>query len=201
MSSFSYNDERHEYKMGETVIPSLTQMLDADGLSGHLDRIPADVLNAKKEYGTRGHLALQKAEYGYGIDEEFKQHCVDWLEICRRMNWIIDGIPIWEICELPRLAGVSGFSFGFTPDRAHPSAVVEIKFTYNPEVSHGIQTALQVLGMNYPTTTPRWVAYFDREGIKKLHPCGPTIKRNGKILDVWEECDRILFEHAVELEA
>lgn len=195
-----YREAEHLYLLDGQAIPSLTQMLDADGCNGHLDGVPADVLNAKAEWGTRLHLALQKVEYGFGVDEEFKQHCVEWLEVCERMKWGKNHMPIWKCCELPTVGMVQGFAFGFTPDRAAPESVVEVKGTYAPHFGHGIQTALQVLGMGYSRETPRFVAYFDKEGFKKLITCGPTIKRDGQVLDVWSEAERILFEHAFALE-
>jgi hypothetical protein len=87
--------------------------------------------------------------------------------------------------------------WAFTPDRAAPEAVVEIKGTYAPHPSHHIQTALQVLGMGYPESTPRYIAYFTKEGLKRLVPCERTINHNGSTLDVFDECRRILFDHAL----
>lgn len=197
---FRYREDGHEYLLDGVHIPSLTQMLDADGLNAHLDEAPAGVVQAKAEWGTRLHFALQKAEYGFGVEEEYKQHCVDWLDLCRKMGWGYPGIPIWKKCEMPMLAQVEGFVFGFTPDRVAPQAVVEIKGTYSPAVSHGIQVALQVIGMGYPRTTPRYVVYFDKTGIKKLVTCGPTVKRDNQQIDVFAEADRIIFEHSLSWE-
>ena len=198
--SFVYSEERHEYTLDGRAVPSLTQMLEADGLNEHLGAVPAATLEAKRDWGSRLHLALQKAEYGFGVDEEFKQHCIGWLDLCRKMKWgdPSTGLhPIWENCELPALARYEGFVWGFTPDRASPQAVVEIKGTYSPQVSHGIQVALQVIGMGYPRTTPRFVCYFDKAGIKRLVQCGPTIKRNNVEIDVFAESERIVLEHAL----
>jgi hypothetical protein len=175
-------------------------MLASDGCDAHLDDVPPRVLEAKRDWGTALHLATQKVEYGFGVTEGFQQHCVDWLETCERMGWGKHHAPIWECCELPRLGTYQGFVWGFTCDRASPKAVVEIKGTYSPHYGHGIQTALQVIGMGYPRETPRYVAYFDKQRMKKLIECGPTIKRDGQTLDVWAECDRILFEHAETVE-
>lgn len=195
---FQYKDATHEYLVDGQHVPSLTQMLEADGLNGHLDSVPPAVLQAKAEWGTRLHLALQKAEYGCGVDDGFQVHCAAWLEVCRKMQW--GPLPVWKNCELPVLAQVEGFVFGFTPDRAAPEAIVEIKGTYSPQVSHGIQTALQVVGMGYPRSTPRYVVYFDKTGLKKLHQCGSTVKRDNREIDVYAEADRIIFEHALTWE-
>lgn len=197
---FTYKDDTHEYRVGDIVVPSLTRMLSADGLSAHLDMAPPAVLRAKADWGTALHLALQKVEYGYGVDKEFIPHCANWLDMSQKMGWGYPGNPIWKKCELPMLAQVEGFVFGFTPDRAAPEAVVEIKGTYSPHISHGIQTALQVIGMGYPRSTPRYIAYFDKAGMKRLHQCGPTVKRDGQELNVYDEADRIIFEHALAWE-
>lgn len=195
--NFHYDDAAHLYTLDGKTIPSLTGMLDADGLSGHLDQVPAATLDAKRDWGKRLHLALQKVEYGFGVDEEFKQHCVDWLDLCRKMKWTVGGNPIWKNCELPALARYEGFIWGFTPDRAAPEAVVEIKGTYSPQVSHGIQVSLQVLGMGYARTTPRYVAYFDKAGLKRLVTCGPAVKRDNEQIEVFTEAERIVMEHAL----
>jgi hypothetical protein len=200
---FEYREAEHLYLLDGDPIPSLTGMLGEDGCNAHLANALPSVVEAKAKWGTRLHLALQKVEYGYGVDSDFKQHCVDWLVVCERMKWGVKGehLPIWKVCELPRLAEVSGFVFGFTVDRAAPQAVVELKGTYSPHYGHGIQTALQVIGMQYHRETPRYVCYFDKAGLKKLVTCRPTIVRDGQKLDVWSECDRIIFEHAKVLEA
>lgn len=195
--NFSYEESSHLYRVGGRIIPSLTQMLEMDGCNEHLDAAPPGVVARKAEWGTRLAMATQKVEYGFGVDEEFKQHCVDWLDCCRRMKWPTE---IWKNCEMPALANVEGLMFGFTPDRAHPDAVVEIKGTYSPHYGHGIQTALQVMGMGYPRSTPRFVVYFDREGLKRVATCTDTIKRDGRTLNVWDEAERIVFEYAVTLE-
>ena len=200
MANFRYVEEGHLYFLDEQQLPSLTGMLSADGCSEHLDRVPPAILKAKTEWGSRLHLALQMAEYGFGIDEEFKQHCVDWLDLCRKMKWVKDGHPIWTVCEIPKLARVSGFVWGYTPDRVHPQAVVEIKGTYDPHFGHGIQTALQVVGEGLPRDTKRAVVYFDKEGLKKMATCSDNIKRDGEILNVWDEAERIIFEHALPWE-
>jgi hypothetical protein len=200
MNGLTYNEERHEYLNNGLAVPSLTGMLAADGLSKHLDSVPAATLEAKRDWGSRLHMALQKAEYGYGIEDEFKAHCAGWLDVCRKMDWgnpATGLLPIWKNCELPALARYEGFVFGFTPDRASPRTVVEIKGTYAPAVSHGIQVALQVIGMGYDRKTPRFVCYFDKAGLKRLVTCGPTIKRDGKELDVFAEAERIIFEHGL----
>lgn len=201
--TFSYQADQHLYLLDGEPIPSLTQMLDQDGCNEHLDNVPADVLDAKKEWGTQLHLALQRLEYGYGIMEGFQQHCVDWLEVCERMKW--GGgrkqLPVWKNCELPTLANIEGMVFGFTPDRAAPEAVVELKGTYAPHYGHGIQTALQVMGMGYPRSTPRYIAYFDKDGLKKLITCGSQINRDGRVLSVWDEAERIVFERAFLLDS
>lgn len=198
--NFRYDPAAHQYYVDEQPIPSLTQMLSADGCNEHLAAAPRATVNAKAEWGTALHLTLQRVEYGFGITEGFQIHCVQWLETCERMKWGINHMPIWRNCELPALANVEGLFFGFTPDRAAPEGVVEIKGTYSPHYSHGIQTALQVIGMGYDRNTPRWVCYFDRAGLKRLHACGPEILRDGQKLDVFAEAERICFERAATVD-
>jgi hypothetical protein len=77
---------------------------------------------------------------------------------------------------------------------------VELKATYSPHESHNVQTAMQVLGMGYDRKTPRFVAYFDKRGFRKLIPCSSKVTRDGRTLDVWIEAERLIFEYALALE-
>lgn len=194
----TYDDATHVYRANGTPIPSLTQMLDSDGWNAHLSQAPAGVVAAKAEWGTQLHHNLNCAEHGFPVDPAFGLHVTMWLDLCRKMGWV-NPLPIWENSEMPKLYHQDGFAFGFTPDRVHPSVVVEIKGTYSPHPSHSIQTALQVIGMGYDRATPRYVAYFDKNGLKKLHTCAPTFVHQGNTLNVFDEADRIIFEYAMEM--
>ena len=197
INGVTYDEINHAYSVGDTPIPSLTQMLQADGLSDHLNMVHPMVLKAKTLWGTGLHAALQKSEAGCEIPEAYKRHCEDWLNLSRTMKW-----GFWKVVEMPFLGRYEGLYWGFTPDRASPEAVVEFKGTASPSVSHHIQTALQVIGMGYSRQTPRYVIYFDKEGMKKSRGvilCGDTIERDGRTVNVWEEAERILFDHAVQL--
>lgn len=198
--SFSFDEQKHLYSLDGQALPSLTQMLAADGWSAYIRDVPVEVLNAKRDFGTALHQALLWAEYGYDYDAAFQPHAFEWLKICRRMNWIRQGHAIWKNAEMPMVAHVEGLCFGMTPDRAHPEAVVELKATYSPHESHNVQTAMQVLGMGYDRKTPRFVAYFDKRGFRKLIPCSSKVTRDGRTLDVWIEAERLIFEYALALE-
>jgi hypothetical protein len=193
----NYDDATHVYRLDDKPITSLTQMLDRDGWNVHLGQAPVEVVNAKALWGTRLHTSLLAAEHGLPelIGKEFGLHVTEWMDLCRKMQWV-NPLPIWEKAELPMLYQKDGFAFGFTPDRAHPSAVVEIKGTYSPHPSHSIQTALQVLGMGYDRLTPRYIAYFSKDGLKKLHTCAPTFVHQGNTLNAFDEAERIIFEYA-----
>jgi len=203
LGHFRYDDALHVYVVGDEIVPSVTQMLAQDGLSEHLEAVPRATLEAKREWGTRLHQALLKVEYDFGIEDEFKQHSIAWLDFVRKMKWgKPDRNPIWKNAELPALGHYEGLYFGFTPDRAAPEAIVEFKGTYSQHISHNLQTAIQVIGMGYSRQTPRYVVYFDREGMKRTKGiilCGDTIERDGRTVSVWDEAERIIFDFAVAL--
>jgi hypothetical protein len=191
-----FDPVEHAYYMDEVQVPSLTQMLQADGWSRHLDSAPRDVVRAKGEWGSSLHVMLQASEYAFcAAMTDFEPHIRDWKTLCRRMGW--GPHPVWKNAELPVYVNQDGMKWAFTPDRAAPEAVVEIKGTYAPHPSHHLQTSLQVLGMGYPESTPRYIAYFDKSGLKRLVPCERTINHNGSTLDVFDESRRILFDHAL----
>ncbi len=188
MCVLAYNDELHLYTVDGTSVPSLTQMLDADGQNAHLKFVPQDIVEAKADYGIAGHKALQLADLGEEYEPCWIHHVEGWLNHSALMHW-----KEWEIVEKQCWAFYNGFCYGFTPDRASwGKAVVEIKFTYNKHPSHCIQTALQVIGLGYPRATPRYVVYFDRTGFKHMTTCDNN--------NDYDEAERIICEQALPIE-
>ena len=54
---FSFNEERHEYRFGDRVLPSVTQILDAVGIT-HFSMIPQDIRQRALHRGKCVHAAL-----------------------------------------------------------------------------------------------------------------------------------------------
>lgn len=56
------------------------------------------------------------------VDEEFGNHCVDWLDLVRKCKWgKPDRNPVWKLAELPALGQYEGLYWGFrSPRLPHP---------------------------------------------------------------------------------
>ena len=198
----TFDSATHEYRIDGVLVPSLTQMLAADGWNDHLWKVPAGVLERKRDWGTRLAYVLHMRDWGEMDDwseadwepySEFAPHIAAWDALCYSREWLT-----WEHMEQPIYVRRDGRMWAFTPDRMSPQAVVEIKGTCRPYPAHQLQTALQVIGAGYSRSTPRYAAYFDRGGYKKTVEHGPKMVVNGDCLDVFDEAERILWEHALE---
>lgn len=184
MEDCIYNDELHLYTVGGEPIPSLTGMISADGQCDDLKAVPPNVLAAKAQYGSDLHKALELTDSGWDADAKWVHHIDGWLNLSARMKW-----GKWEIIEKPCFAFFNGFAYGFTPDRSTwGKAVVELKTSYSKHAWHGIQTALQVIGLAYSRKTPRYVVYFDKTGLRHMTTCDNA--------GDFDEAERIIFEQA-----
>lgn len=58
MNNITFNEERHEYRVDGTVIPSVTQILDSNGFSNFSD-VPFDILEMSRKFGKAVHKAIE----------------------------------------------------------------------------------------------------------------------------------------------
>lgn len=109
MPNLSYNDERHEYTLDGTVVPSVTQIVQA--VTGKdLSGIPAKVLKAARDRGNRIHADVEagtlETEEGRWIEKQInrdtcqfeKMACaeIDGLTFAGRVD-MIDGDLIGDV--------------------------------------------------------------------------------------------------------
>mgnify|MGYP001569947541 CR=1 FL=1 len=101
MADLQFYEETHTYRYGGKVVPSVTQVLQAEGISD-FSMVPADVLETACARGNAVHLATQYLDegrldwstVGEGLAgylaawERFKEECrVEVLEIERRVYY------------------------------------------------------------------------------------------------------------------
>jgi len=151
-------EERHDYLLDGRPIPGCTSILQRAGYVD-LSMVPAHVLQAKAEFGTKIH------EFTHWYDEgdldlndligfpEYARRVEGWAQF--REDW--DFTPDLEWSEKPLAICVNGSTFGVKPDcfgvgRFGPGgtsllSTVEKKCTAEIERSAELQTAAQALAI------------------------------------------------------
>ena len=126
-AGFSFDPEKHIYRVGNIIRPGINECLESVGLKPSLSAIPADVLEFARTRGKAIHAVCELYDRGhlgqYEIDPRTEVYLEAWKSF--RMDWSFDP----EIIEQPMAHPV--YQFAGTPDRAgtvegKPS-VVEIK--------------------------------------------------------------------------
>lgn len=91
MGSFTFDERKHEYRISGVVVPSVTQIIGAAGLSG-LDRVPADLLERNAAFGKAVHKAVElkcqeKLDYST-LDEALKPYVEQWDKFCNDFGYV-----------------------------------------------------------------------------------------------------------------
>jgi hypothetical protein len=155
-----FEEEPHIYRLGDTVLTSVTQLLKAGGLSEDFDWIPRVILDHARERGNMVHLACALLDQGV----------LDWttvdpviLPFVRAYyNFLIECRVSWIEIEK---ASASPLGFAMRPDRIGfvngRRAVVDLKTGQRMSRSVGVQTS----------------GY--KSGWESLHPEEPIAARYG----------------------
>jgi hypothetical protein len=154
-------DERHDYQLDGKPIPGCTSILQRCGYVD-LSMVPAAVLKAKSEFGTKVHEYTRfydedDLDLAYLIDfPEYSRRVEGWAQF--REDW--EFIPERDWSEQPIAIVVNGMSFGVKPDcfgvgrfgacGTSLLSTVEKKTTYDIERSAELQTAAQALAIKSP---------------------------------------------------
>lgn len=154
-------ETRHDYLLDNSPIPGCTSILQRAGYVD-LSMVPAAVLKAKSEFGTKIH------EYTHFYDEDDldMNDLIDFPEYSRRVegwaqfreDWDFTPDPKWS--EKPLAVVVNGMPFGVKPDcfgvgrfgvgGTSLLSTVEKKTTVEIERSAELQTAAQALALKSP---------------------------------------------------
>jgi hypothetical protein len=109
----TFNAEKHIYKWGPRVLPSVTQII-APLYAGALDAVKADVLERKRTIGQALHLATQLHDEGRldeaSIDDAVKPYFAAYLK------FVAERQPKWSVIEEPHGNPILGYAG--TIDRA-----------------------------------------------------------------------------------
>jgi len=157
MSYLTFNEERHEYRAGDVVVPSVTQILKP---LTDFSMVPKDVLERASQFGRAVHKACELSDLGNleeaTLDSVLYPYLAGWKKFSREhaVKWVIIERPLYS--DMHKYAGTPD-RFGTVDGKA---AVVDIKSS----------TSL------YPAVGPQLAAY------KNLVPGSPPICRRIGVL-------------------
>ncbi len=142
MTKFRFDKEKHLYFLDEIEIPSVTQILHAEGLT---DYTYCD--NSDKAFGTAGHKVTELWDKGKLDIKTIAKSLIPCLEVWKKFLKDFDITIFPGAIEKPIYS--SRYLFGTTPDRVglvnNKVTVIEIKFTKTIQRSTGIQLAAQAI--------------------------------------------------------
>jgi len=146
VSAFTFDPVTHTYREGDRVIPSVTQILEGNGLID-LDGIPGSTLEAKRELGQSVHAAchyLDENDFDYStMRPEWAPYLDGYLKFSEEVGFTPD--PEW--IEKSGVHAFNGMKFGFTVDRVgristiKQRCVLDLKTAYSPSPSWKLQLA------------------------------------------------------------
>lgn len=167
MNNFRFDPEKHEYWLGESRLPSVTEILNDVGLISDYAKNEEAALR-----GTYVHKACALL-----IDGE-----LDWNSVDERITGYVKSFHLWVIhCGLNRQHPIvekpgfnSDFGYGGTPDlifnagiRSIAPLLVDLK-SGTPAEWHRLQTAAYV-NMNDLPIMDRATVYLNRDGKMPLY--------------------------------
>ena len=167
---FSFVPETHEYFLGDRRLISVTEAMDAVGLTD-FSRIKPDVLEHARQRGTAVHTACHFLDEGdldwATVSPEVEPYVRAWERFKKETGVELLGI------EKPLFHATLGFAG--TPDRVvnlYPhKGIIDLK-TYAPDVVTGIQLAgysYLELGQQSPLDAPkRWGLWLKDDGKYQL---------------------------------
>lgn len=163
-TGFTFNAEKHEYRLGTTVVPNCTSMLSSSGMVP-ARFLQADLFERKTELGKQVHLAchLHNLNKLGTYDPAVKPHLHAWIEFkehCKSFTLISS--------EYQTVATIAGMSYGMQPDvNAYVDGrdtVIELK-TGKVYPHHGIQLAAYACGLPHPKYTAPLPRFINRKRI------------------------------------
>jgi len=163
MTGLVFDPERHAYILDGRVIPSVTQILTAEG-----------IINGQwytedgRQRGGHVHLALRYLDEGRldedSVTDEVRPYLEAWGRFLSETGFICLQIERPFVCEALGYAG--------TPDRVgwmdggKILSVIDIK-TGSPEPWHALQTAAYAVGIG-KRMAKRWSVYLRNDGNYRL---------------------------------
>ena len=143
---FSFDPEKHEYRLSGNVIPSVTQVIKSCGLI-RFDDVPPETLIHKAKIGKAVHLACEyydKKELD-SVPDSYSGYIEAYKNFAAQFNCA------WQFIEVPMHGLYNGMCFGFTADRVGTvraeNWILEIKTSEQEEASWRIQLIAYAAGL------------------------------------------------------
>ena len=148
-NGFTFNAERHEYRLGHQVVPATTSVLSTGGLVA-FNFVSLEVLERRSELGRAVHLACHLHNIGKlgDCDNRVRPYLKAWIlfkEKCKNFRLISS--------EYQTVAFVNGMPYGMqcdwnaSVDREDTVGELKIGSVYP---HHGIQLAAYAAGLPHP---------------------------------------------------
>ncbi len=141
-NNFVFDEVNHIYRLNNQIIPSVTQILQAEGITDYSYADESD-----KEFGLVGHKVTELWDKGKLDSKTISKPLIPCLELWKKFLKDFDVTIFPGAIEKPIYS--SKYLFGVTPDRVglvnDKVTVIEIKFTKAIQRSTGIQLAAQAI--------------------------------------------------------
>jgi len=141
-NNFSFDELNHIYNLNNQVIPSVTQILQAEGITDYSYADESD-----RDFGKVGHRVTELWDKGKLNIKTISKPLIPCLEIWKKFLKDFDVTIFPGAIEKPIYS--SKYLFGVTPDRVglvnDKVTVIEIKFSKATQRSTGIQLAAQAI--------------------------------------------------------
>jgi hypothetical protein len=147
-AAFQFDAVAHEYREGELVIPSVTQVLAGVGITDY-SMVPRAILEHKRDIGEQVHLACQFMDEGSLDWDSIDPAVLNYVLAYESFKKATGFVP--RLNEHRQIATVYGMKYGMTLDREGDlngkPTVIELKATAQIHKAWGIQLAAYDMGL------------------------------------------------------
>jgi hypothetical protein len=141
-SNFNFDEVNHIYRLNNRTIPSVTQVLQAEGITDYSYADESD-----REFGKAGHKVTELWDKGKLDIKTISEPLIPCLEAWKKFLKDFEVTIFPGAIEKPIYS--SRYLFGTTPDRVglvnDKVTVIELKFSKTIQRSTGIQLAAQAI--------------------------------------------------------
>lgn len=169
---FTFDEKGHIYRLGNDIIPSVTQILSAEGIFDYLG-VPEASMEAARLFGSAVHKACELWDKAILDESTLSAPLVPYLNAWK--EFIADFGPVVNAEWVEKPICSYKHRFGTTPDRIwsinNKLTALEIKSTTTMQKGVGIQLAGQAIAIeeNLGKVRQRWTVQLKENGSYQLH--------------------------------
>jgi hypothetical protein len=174
MYAFTFDEASHVYRVGSTIVPGCTRVIDHAGLTS-FENVRDDVLERRGRLGKIVHRSchfLDQRDLDWlTVAEDAKGYVESWAILCEDMK------VEWALIEHQCIGEIDGMKFGMQIDRqglvGGEDAIVDLKISRQAESWHGVQLAGYAIGLPHGLISTLLGRFFARKRfIAKLNENG-----------------------------